>query len=707
MMQHGALVLGAAALVILGACGGGSQQGPAENPLLAEWTGPFEAPPFDRIDDEDFEPAFEAAMAAHAAEVEAIADNPEPPTFANTVEALERSGKLLDRVSRVFFNLNAARTSDVLQATARSVNPKLAGHRDDIMLNEKLFSRIEAVWEQRDSLDLSPEQQRLLEKTYQEFVRNGANLEGEDRERFREINAELSKLTTRFGENLLKEMNAVALLVEDEADLAGLPREVRDAAAALAASQGHEGAWAFNLQRTSWTPFLQYSERRDLREKLYTAYTNLCSNGGETDNREIAARIAALRVERAHLLGYPTHAAWVLEENMAKTPEAVSDLLEQLWTPALARAKRERDALQALADRLGDGITLAAWDWWYYAEKLRAEKYAFDEAEVKPYLELDRVRQAAFDTANRLWGITFTLREDVPVYHPDVQAWEVRDADGSLLGLYLTDYFARESKRGGAWMDNYRDQWKEDGKNIRPIIVNVCNFAKPPEGQPALLSLDEASTLFHEFGHFLHGLFAQGTYASLSGTNVAQDFVEMPSQMMENWAFAPEVMPTYAVHVETGEPIPAELIAKLERARRFNQGFATTEYLAASLLDMDWHTLATPEERDPMAFEAAAMERLGLIPEIYPRYRTPYFSHIFAGGYSAGYYSYVWAEVLDADAFAYFQEKGIFDPELARSYRENILERGDTEPAMVLYERFRGARPSIQPLLERRGLTGQ
>ncbi len=704
-MNNGALVLGVVALLALAACAG--PQGTAENPLLAEWTGPFQSPPFDRIRDEDFEPAFEAAMAAHAAEVKAIADSAEPPTFANTVEALERSGEQLDRVSKVFFNLNAARTSDVLQATARKVNPELAGHRDDIMLNEKLFARIKAVWDQRDQLDLGPEQQRLLEKQYKEFVRNGANLEGEDRERFRQINAELSKLTTRFGENLLKEMNAVALLIEDEADLAGLPQGVRDAAAALAASQGHEGAWAFNLQRTSWTPFLQYSERRDLREKLYTAYTSLCAHGGETDNREIAARIAALRVERANLLGYPTHAAWVLEENMAKTPEAVYELLDQLWTPALARAKRERDGLQDLAHRLGDDITLASWDWWYYAEKLRAEKYAFDEAEVKPYLELDRVRQAAFDTANKLWGITFARRDDVPVYHPDVQAWEVRDADGSLLGLYFTDYFARESKRGGAWMDNYRDQWKEDGKNIRPIIVNVCNFSKPPEGQPALLSLDEASTLFHEFGHFLHGLFAQGTYASLSGTNVAQDFVEMPSQMMENWAFAPDVLPTYAVHYRTGEPIPAALIAKLERAKRFNQGFATTEYLAASLLDMDWHTLTTPEEKDPMAFEAAAMERLGLIPEIEPRYRTPYFSHIFAGGYSAGYYSYVWAEVLDADAFAAFEKAGIFDPELARSYRENILEKGDSEPAMVLYERFRGAKPSIEPLLERRGLTGE
>ena len=704
-MHNGALVLGMTALLVLGACTG--QQAPAENPLLAEWTGPFGAPPFDRIRDEDFEPAFEAAIAAHAAEVEAIASSTEPPTFANTVEALERSGQLLDRVSKVFFNLNAARTSDVLQATARKVSPLLAGHRDDIMLDEALFSRVKAVWDQRDELDLTPEQRRLLEKQYTEFVRNGANLEGADRDRFREINAELSKLTTRFGENLLKEMNAVALLIEDEEDLAGLPQGVRDAAAALARAQGHEGAWAFNLQRTSWTPFLQYSERRDLREKLYTAYTGLCAGGGDTDNREIAARIAALRVERANLLGYPTHAAWVLEENMAKTPEAVFELLDQLWTPALARAKRERDELQGIATRMGDHITLAAWDWWYYAEKLRAEKYAFDEAEVKPYLELDRVRQAAFDTANRLWGITFTLRDDVPVYHPDVQAWEVRDADGSLLGLYLTDYFARESKRGGAWMDNYRDQWRENGENVRPIIVNVCNFSKPPEGQPALLSLDEASTLFHEFGHFLHGLFAQGTYASLSGTNVAQDFVEMPSQMMENWAFAPEVLPTYAVHHETGEPIPAELIAKLERAKRFNQGFATTEYLAASFLDMDWHTLTTPEEKDPMAFEAAAMERLGLIPEIYPRYRTPYFSHIFAGGYSAGYYSYVWAEVLDADAFAAFEETGLFDPDLARSYRENILEKGDSEPAMVLYERFRGARPSIQPLLERRGLTGE
>jgi peptidyl-dipeptidase Dcp len=448
---------------------------------------------------------------------------------------------------------------------------------------------------------------------------------------------------------------------------------------------------------------LQLSQRRELREKLYRAYTRLAANGGETDNRELAAQIAGMRAERALLLGYESHAAYVLEENMAKTPAKVNDLLEQLWAPALARAVVERNELQALADRLGDDIDFAMWDWWFYAEKLRAAKYDFDEAAVKPYLELESVRQAAFDVAGRLWGLTFEERPEIAVWHPDVRSFEVKDDDGSHLGLLFVDYFARESKRGGAWMENFRQQRKQNGSVVRPIIVNVCNFSKPAEGQPALLSLDEALTLFHEFGHALHGLLADGTYSTLSGTNVAQDFVELPSQMMENWALAPEVLPTYARHVESGEPIPPELVEKLQRAKQFNQGFTTTEYLAASILDMDWHSLTGPVE-NAMDFEAASMERIGIIPEIVTRYRTPYFGHIFSGGYAAGYYSYVWAEVLDADGFEAFKEAGLFDPKVARSYRENILAAGDSEEPMVLYERFRGAKPSIEPLLVRRGL---
>ncbi len=706
-MNHGWMTLIAAGLLVAAACSNAPapKQETGENPLLGGWTAYLGAPPFDAIREEHFLPAFDAAMKAHDEEIERIVANPEPPTFANTVEALERSGELLDRIEAVFSNLNAAASTEGLQTIAREINPKLSRHEDAILMNGPLFERIDAVWNQRKALDLTPEQAMLLKKQHEAFVRGGAKLDPEAKKRLAEINSKLSELTTRFGENLLKEMNAVALLITDEADLAGLPQDVRDAAAALAKANGHEGAWAFNLQRTSWTPFLQYSERRDLRRKLFEAYTSLCANGGDTDNRRIASEIAALRVERANLLGYPTHADYVLEDTMAKTPAAVNDLLDRLWTPALGRAKTERAALQAIADARGDGITVAAWDWWYYAEKLRAKRYAFDESEVKPYLQLEKVRQAAFDTAHRLWGITFTPRDDVPVWDPDVTVYEVKDADGSTLGLFYTDYSARDGKRGGAWMDNFRQQWIEDGKDVRPLIVNVCNFSKPKPGEPVLLSLDEASTIFHEFGHAMHGMLTRCHYRSLSGTNVDRDFVEFPSQMMENWAFAPEVMRGYARHYETGEPIPDALIEKIQKAKLFNQGFMTTEYLAASILDMAWHTITDTTPKEAMPFEASVMRRIGIIPEIAPRYRTPYFAHIFSGGYSAGYYSYVWAEVLDADAFEAFREKGLFDPELARSYRENILEKGGTVEPMELYVRFRGRKPEIEPLLERRGLV--
>jgi peptidyl-dipeptidase Dcp len=677
-----------------------------ENPFFREFDTPFSAPPFEQIKNEHFTPAFQRGIEAQLATVAALVENAEPATFENTIERLERSGPLLDRVSAVFFNLTSAHTNDELQALAKEINPRLAKHRDDIFLNERLFARVQAVFDRRDGLDLTPEQRMLLDETHRAFVRGGANLAADKKARFREINEQLSLFSTQFGDNLLKQTNAIALLIEDEQDLAGLPSSVRDAAAGTATAQGHPGKWGFTLQRTSWTPFLQFSQRRDLREKLYTAYMNLCSRGDDFDNRDLAARMAALRVERAELLGYPTHADFVLEKNMAETPARVNELLDKLWKPALASAQRERDELQAVVEREGGDFQLAAWDWWFYAEKLRKAKYDFDEQAVRPYFELDRVTQAAFDVAGKLWGVTFTPRGDVPVYYPDVKAYEVQDRDGSLLALFYVDFFTRESKRGGAWMSSYRKQWKENGANIRPLVVNVCNFSKPPEGQPALLSLDEANTLFHEFGHAVHGILANGTYASLSGTSVPRDFVEFPSQMMENWALAPEFLPTYARHHETGEPIPAELVRKLEQAKKFNQGFATTEYLAASLLDMNWHTLRDNTAQDPLAFEARVLERIGLIPQILPRYRTPYFAHIFSGGYSAGYYSYIWAEVLDADAFEAFREKGLFHPELARSYRENILERGNSEPPIQLHRRFRGADPKIEPLLKRRGLDG-
>jgi peptidyl-dipeptidase Dcp len=705
----GAILL--AAVLVLGVCACNAPGTPSgqdqDNPLLGDWNAPFEAPPFDAIREEHFRPAFEKGIQEQLAEVAVIAESPEAPTFENTVESLERSGQLLDRVDAVFSNLNSAHTNDEMQALAKEINPRLAKHADDIFLNEALFARVKTIYEARDEREFTTEQHKLLEETYLDFVRGGANLSKDEKARLRLINEELSRLSTQFGENLLKEMNSIALLLDREQDLAGLPVSVRDAAAATAAAQGHEGHWGFTLQRTSWTPFLQFSERRDLREKLYTAYTNMGNNDNEHDNKAIAARLAALRAERSDLLGYGTHADFVLEKNMAERPERVFELLDKLWKPALVKAKRERAELQALVDAEGEGLELQSWDWWFYAEKLREAKYAIDEQSIKAYLELGSVRQAAFDVAERLFGITFEERNDAPLYHPDAVAYEVKDGDGSHLALYYVDYFTRESKRGGAWMSNYREQWKQDGRDVRPIVVNVCNFSKPSPGQPALLSVDEARTLFHEFGHALHGMLADGTYESLSGTNVPRDFVELPSQMMENWAFAPEVLPDYARHHETGEPIPDELVAKLQKIKQFNQGFATTEYLAASILDMKWHTLGDGTERDALDFEAEVTRQMGLIPEVVSRYRTPYFGHIFSGGYSAGYYSYIWAEVLDADGFEAFEQAGLFDAELARSYRENILEAGGAEPPMDLYRRFRGAEPSIEPLLARRGLEGR
>jgi len=674
-----------------------------DNPFFSEFETPFGAPPFESIREEHYLPAFDRGVEEQQAEIDAIVTNPGAPTFANTIEALERSGAMLTRMRSVLFPLNSANTNDEMQAIVKEMQPKFSQHRDDMLLNEELFTRVKVVYEEQD-LDLTVEESMLLEETYQNFVRNGANLDPEAKAELRELNQELSVLTVLFGENLLEEMNAAALILEDEADLAGLPEGVRAAAARNATEQGHEGKWVFTLQRTSWTPFLTYSERRDLREELYGAYTNLCNHGNETDNKELAAKIATLRARRAALLGYPTHAHYVLERNMAETPNNVNDLLAKLWAPALARAKSEAAEAQQLINDEGGDFDFAAWDWWYYAEKIRQRKYDLDAETLKPYFVLDNVRAGVFDVANQLFGLTFERRTDVPVYHEDVEAYEVKDADGTLLALYYVDYFTRPSKRGGAWMNNFREQSKENGEQIRPIISNVANFTKPGGDQPALLTLDETRTLFHEFGHALHGLLADSTYESLSGTNVRRDFVELPSQMMENWAMDPGVLKSYAKHFATGEPIPDELIEKLQAADKFNQGFATTEYLAASILDMDWHSITGEVEPDSPEFEAATVGRIGLIPEVVSRYRSTYFSHIFAGGYAAGYYSYIWAEVLDADAFEAFKEKGIFDQELARSYRENLLERGGSEPPMVLYLRFRGAEPRIKPLLERRGL---
>jgi len=675
------------------------------NPFLSEWTTPFGVPPFDQIRLEHYRAGFDEAMKAHRQEIAAIADDQAAPTFANTVEALERSGALLNRVSNVFFALKSSLTNDDMEAIAKDVAPELSKHRDAILLDERLFERVAAVYEARGRLDLTAEQKKLVEEQHKSFVRGGAKLPADQKERLKEINVELSLLSLKFGENVLKENNRFELVL-DRDDLAGLPDAVIAAAAETAAERGHEGKWVFTLHNPSRIPFLQYSQRRDLRERIERAYVHRGNHGDELDNKAIVARMVALRVERARLLGYETHAHFVLEENMAKTPERVYRLLGDLWKPALARAKAEAADMQKMIDAEGGGFPLQPWDWWYYAEKIKKAKYDLDEEMLRPYFQLENVLAGAFELATRLYGLRFEKRPDLPVYHEDVTAFEVREADGAHVGVLYVDYFPRPSKRGGAWMGEFRQQQKRDGSDLRPVIYNVGNFSKPTAGQPSLLSFDEVETLFHEFGHALHGLLSDCTYESLSGTNVARDFVELPSQIMENWASHPVVLKMYARHFETGEPMPDALIERIEKSRHFNQGFATTEYLAASMLDMDWHTLAEADpEIDVLEFENTSLGRIGLIPAIVSRYRSPYFQHIFAGGYSSGYYSYIWAEVLDADAFEAFKETGdVMNPDVARAFRENILERGGTEEPSALYERFRGKEPDVEPLLKRRGL---
>lgn len=675
-----------------------------ENPFYSDWGTPYEVPDFDKVEVGHYMPAFKEGMKRQKQEVDAIVKNSAAPTFENTIEALEASGKLLGKVADMFFNLNSADTNEDMQAIAKEVAPLLSAHGDDIALNAALFRRIKAVHDQRDELDLDTEQRRLLDETYKDFVRGGANLDDADKERFREINERLSVLSLQFGENVLKENNAFELVIDDPADLAGLNDATIAAAAEAAASRGHDGKWVFTLHKPSMIPFLSYSDKRDLREKIYQAYINRGNNGGELDNKKVLVEMARLRLERAQLLGYENHAAYVLDENMAKTPEAVYALLQDLWKPALKRAKAEAQELQQMIYDEGEDHKLESWDWWYYAEKLKKAKYDFDDEALRPYFELDNVRRGAFLVAEKLFGITFHARPDLPKYHEDVEVFEVKDADGSHIGIYYVDYFPRESKRGGAWMTSFRKQSRLGGE-VSPVICNVSNVSKPTADKPALLSMDEVATLFHEFGHALHGLLSDCTYDRLSGTAVARDFVEMPSQVIENWALEEEVLSLYARHYETGEPIPSELIAKMNNAKLFNQGFATTEYLAASFLDMDWHTITETGDIDPLVFEEKCLNKIGLIPEIISRYRSPYFRHIFAGGYASGYYSYIWAEVYDADAFQAFKEKGLFDPETAKAFRKHILAAGGTEDPMALYKRFRGREPTVDALLVRRGLN--
>lgn len=675
------------------------------NPLLDTWKTPHGVPPFNRIEQAHYLPAFEVGMNEHKEEVAAIATSQAPPTFGNTIEALEHSGDLLSRISNVFFSMNSSMTNDEMQTIAKEIAPKLSKHRDEIRLNAALFGRIDTLFQQRDKLQTTPEQRKLLEKMHKDFVRGGAKLPPDKKEQLKKINEELSVLSLRFGENVLKENNRFELIIDGQADLAGLPQAAISAAAETATERGHADKWVFTLHKPSMIPFLRYSEKRELREKIYQAYINRGNHGDELDNKDILSKMAALRVRRAHLLGYETHAHYQLEENMAGEPSSVYKLLGDLWAPALERARAEVAEMQRMIDDESGGFMLQPSDWWYYAERVKKAKYDLDEEMLRPYFKLENVRAGAFEVATRLYGLQFVERFDIPKYHEDVSVFVVTEADGTHLGILYVDYFPRASKRGGAWMGELRQQSKRDGKNIRPVIHNVGNFTKPTATKPSLMSFDEVNTLFHEFGHALHGLLTDCTYESLSGANTAIDFVELPSQIMENWASDPQVLKMYARHYQTGEPMPDGLIEKIRKARHFNQGFATTEYLAASFLDLDWHTLTDSAEQDVLEFEKKSLNNIGLIPEIISRYRSSYFAHVFAGGYSSGYYSYVWAEVLDADAFQAFKEAGsVFDGKTAKAFREHILARGRTEDPMVLYRRFRGSEPTIEPLLDRRGL---
>lgn len=693
------LVIAAAMTCMVCACS--QQSTESENPFFSEFQSPYGSPDFDRIQLADYEPAFLKGIEQQNQEIKAIVENPEAPTFENTIVALDNSGEILNRVSGVFFALTSADTNDELMALESKIAPMLSEHSDNIYLNEALYQRVAKVCEQEKSgaIQLTTEQHYLLEKYRKAFERSGAALDKEKQARLREINKELSTLTIEFSNHVLADNNAFKLVVDKQEDLAGLPEAVIAGAASEAEAQGEKGKWVFTLQESSRTPLLQYAQNRELRKQIYQAYTSLGNRNNENDNKEILKKILTLRVEKAQLMGYDTYAAYVLADNMAKTPENVLDFLHNLWGYSIRNAKKEAAELQQIMDKEGKGEKLEAWDWWYYAEKLRQQKYNLNEDEIKPYFSQEDVQKGLFYVVNKLYGITLTPTDTVPVYNKDVKTYIVNDADGSFLGLFYCDYMPRASKQSGAWMSNFREQ-KE---GVRPLIYNVASFTKPAGDTPSLLTIDEAKTMFHEFGHALHGMLSQCKYQGVSGTAVAQDFVELPSQIMEHWTVEPEVLKVYARHYKTGEVISDELVAKIENQALFNQGFMTTELLAAALLDMEFHNLTTTEGLDVMAFEKQLMDKLGLIPQIAPRYRATYFRHIM-GGYDAGYYSYLWAERLDADAFEAFKEHGIFDPATAKAFRQNILEKGGSDDPMKLYETFRGAQPSLEPLLKNRGL---
>ena len=673
-----------------------------DNPFFSEWGTPYEIPDFGRIKTEHYMPAFKEGMKQQMKEIDDIVNNSEAPTFENTIEAYEYSGSLLDKVAGVFFNLSECENSDEMEAIAEEVTPLLSAHSDNIALNAKLFERIKTVYDQRESLNLNPEQARLLEETYKGFVRSGANVPADKQARFRELNEQIASLTLRFAQNVLKATNAYQLVL-DEAP-AGLGADQIAAAKETAdADEATKGKLVFKLNLPSWEPFMQNCSDRELRKQMWDAYSQRC-NGGEFDNTKIIDTLVNLRLERANILGYRTHADYVLENCLAKTPAAVDNCLMQIWTPALAKAKKECAEYQKMIQADEKGAKLEPWDWRYYSEKLRKEKYDLEDEVVRPYFSLDNVREGAFATANKLYGITFRENDTLPTYNKEAHVYEVID-NGQVIGILYMDFHPRASKRSGAWMTEFRGQKVDrDGKNVIPIIQVVCNFTKPTADKPSLLNFDESETLFHEFGHALHGLLSKCHYPSLAGTNVPRDFVELPSQIMENWCRNPQVMKTYAKHYKTGEPIPDQLIAKIAAAQTYGQGFINTELLAASLLDMEYYSLLEKQHIDPNEFETNFLNSIGLIPEIISRYKSPYFQHIFTTGYDAGYYSYTWTAILDHDAFAAFVESGdLFNPVLAKKFR-HILESGNTIDPMKMYIEFRGQEPSVTPLLKDRGL---
>jgi peptidyl-dipeptidase Dcp len=675
---------------------------PTDNPLLKTWTTPFQVPPFQDIKPEHFLPAIKEAIAQNRKEIDVIVNNPQPATFANTFEALENSGELLAKVQGVFGALTGAETNPQLQGINREATPLLSALRDEVRLNEKLFQRIKAVYDKRATLGLTPIQVKLVEEVYKGYVRAGANLDPAKKEQLKKLNAEMSMLTLKFGDNQLHDTNEFKLVIERQEDLKGLPASVVATGAETAKAAKLPGKWVYTLQAPSIWPFLEYADNRELRRQIMAAYTSRGDHADQWDNKKTLSRIAALRVERAQLMGYKSYADFSLEENMAKTPAGVYNLLNQLWTPARAVALKEAADLQAMIDKEGGGFKLEAGDWRYYTEKVRKAKFDLDEQALRPYFKLDSVVQGAFAVANKLYGITFTPRPDLPVYHPEVKAYEVKDANGDHLAVFYTDYHPRPGKRTGAWSGGMRGSAVRNGKVVRPIVTNVCNFSRPAGDEPALLTRDEVNTLFHELGHAIASFLGKVPYSTVA--RFPRDFVEVPSQIMENWAFEPEVLKLYAKHYKTGEVIPVALVDKIEKSAQFNQGFITVEYLAASILDMDWHTLTTTVEQDASAFEKASMAKIGLLPEIPPRYRSPYYTHVFSGGYSAGYYSYIWSEVYDKDAFEAFKEKGnLFDPATAKAFRK-LLEQGGTVDALTAYKTFRGKDASVEPLLKARGL---